>query len=394
MVAYPTGADGYMSADTAVSLFSGIGGFELGFAYAGVATSLVCDKDPVARAVLADRFPNATMIGDIADLAALPDCHYLVGGWPCQDLSQAGRMAGMGGNQSGLVSHVFRLIDGTARKPRVILLENVAFALSLKGGEAVRQVTEKLAERGYRWAYRVLDSREFGLPHRRRRVFICGMLDGDPSAVLFAGLDRDSAPTPAPNDVGFYWTEGNRGVGWTPDAIPPLKGGSGLHIPSPPAIWNVEAGHFTVPGIEDAERLHGFTAGWTSAAHGPKRGDRERWRLVGNAVSVPVTRWIAERLTLDDPVAPEVEMRTERGRHVAARGGPSEQTQYALASGEGPPDERRVPIAIFGLTGQTRLSHRAAEGFLRRYMRSNLRKNLDFAHALARHCGLDALPAA
>lgn len=383
-----------MGAGTAVSLFSGIGGFELGFAHAGIGTSLVCDKDPVARAVLAARFPHAAMIGDIADLRALPDCDYLVGGWPCQDLSQAGRMAGMTGDQSGLVSHVFRLLDGAARKPRVILLENVAFALSLKGGEAVRHVTEQLAERGYRWAYRVLDSREFGLPHRRRRVFICGMLEGDPATVLFDGLDRESEPTLTPTDIGFYWTEGNRGVGWTPDAIPPLKGGSGLHIPSPPAIWNVDAGAITLPGIEDAERLHGFTPGWTEAARDTGRGDRERWRLVGNAVSVPVTRWIAERLTLDMPTAPAIEMTPEPTRHVAACGGPDEAVQYARSCGEGPSDERRTPIAAFGLTGAKPLSRRAAEGFLRRYMRSNLRKNLDFARALARHCELDELPGA
>jgi len=381
-----------MGAEAAVSLFSGIGGFELGLAHAGIATTLICDKDPVARAVLAARFPDAAIVGDVADLRALPECTYLVGGWPCQDLSQAGRMAGMAGHQSGLVSHVFRLLDGAARKPRVILLENVAFALSLKGGEAVRHVTEQLAKRGYRWAYRVLDSREFGLPHRRRRVFICGMLDGDPAAVLFDGLDRESSPTLNPADIGFYWTEGNRGVGWTPDAVPPLKGGSGLHIPSPPAIWNLDTGHITVPSIEDAERLHGFAPGWTEAARGPNRGDRERWRLVGNAVSVPVTRWIAERLTLDTPTTPEVEMATHRTRHVAARGGPNEPTLYATSRGEGPSDERRTPIAAFGLTGETPLSRRAAEGFLRRYMRSKLKKNLAFANALARHCELDKLP--
>src|SRR3546814_8637691 len=93
-------------------------------------------------------------------------------------------MAGMGGGQSGLISHVFRLLDARRTKPNVVLLENVAFALSLKQGEAVTQVTNELAARGYRWAYRILNTREFGLPHRRRRIFICGMLDGDPGGAL------------------------------------------------------------------------------------------------------------------------------------------------------------------------------------------------------------------
>src|SRR3546814_4587813 len=88
-------------------------------------------------------------------------------------------------------------------------------------------------------------------------------------------------------------------------SVPPLKGGSGLHIPSPPAVWNVESGAIRTPGIEDAERLQGFPAGWTMAARDSKRADRGRWRLVGNAVSVPVAEWLATRLF--DPASEEVE---------------------------------------------------------------------------------------
>src|SRR3546814_16733929 len=68
-----------------------------------------------------------------------------------------------------------------------------------------------------------------------------------------------------------YTTLFRSGVGWTADAVPPLKGGSGLHIPSPPAVWNVESGAIRTPGIEDAERLQGFPAGWTMAARDSKR---------------------------------------------------------------------------------------------------------------------------
>jgi DNA-cytosine methyltransferase len=184
-----------MGNKTAIGLFSGIGGFEVGLAALGTSTSLMCESDPTAQAVLRDRFPNIKLVGDIADLAVLPECSILVGGWPCQDLSQAGRMAGIEGLQSGLVSHVFRLLDVSDTMPGVVLLENVAFALNLKEGEAIRHVTSELAARGYRWAYRVLDSREFGLPHRRRRIFICGMREGDPAAALFDGLDQSPQPT-------------------------------------------------------------------------------------------------------------------------------------------------------------------------------------------------------
>src|SRR3546814_4802449 len=90
---------------------------------------MMCEKDPSAQAVLRSRLPGTDLVDDVVNMSALPDCAILVGGWPCQDLSQAGRMAGMGGGQSGLISHVFRLLDARRTKPNVVLLENVAFAL-------------------------------------------------------------------------------------------------------------------------------------------------------------------------------------------------------------------------------------------------------------------------
>jgi DNA (cytosine-5)-methyltransferase 1 len=384
-----------MTHQTVASLFSGIGGFEAGFAAAGLKTSLMCEKDAAAKAVLRNRFPDIDLVEDVTVMARLPDCDVLVGGWPCQDLSQAGRMAGVDGDQSGLVAHVFRLLDATPRKPNTVVLENVAFSLNLQKGKAVRYVTSELAARGYRWAYRVVDTREFGLPHRRRRIFIVGMLEGDPGSVLFDGIERDAAEDGSPSQIGFYWTEGNRGVGWTPDAVPPLKGGSGLSIPSPPAIWTVATGLFQTPGIEDAERLQGFTAGWTAAARDEAKGDRGRWRLVGNAVSVPVATWLGLRIAGSDLGVVDYQ---DRGietatQHNAAWGGPDQTSRYIPSAGEGPGDAKRVSVGTFGLRDARALSLRAAEGFLRRYMKSGLTKNQDFAQALATHCGLEDVPA-
>ncbi|RWH94905.1 DNA cytosine methyltransferase [Mesorhizobium sp.] len=384
-----------MSNQTVASLFSGIGGFEVGFAKAGLKTSLMCEKDSAAQAVLRSRFPEISLVDDVTAMPRLPKCDALVGGWPCQDLSQAGRMAGLDGSQSGLVSHVFRLLDATPKKPNTIVLENVAFSLNLQKGKAVRYVTAELAERGYRWAYRVLDTREFGLPHRRRRIFIVGMLEGDPGNLLFDGIDRVAPASDWAANIGFYWTEGNRGVGWTPDAVPPLKGGSGLSIPSPPAIWTVESGLFQTPGIEDAERLQGFPAGWTAAARDTNKGERGRWRLVGNAVSVPVATWVGQRLVASEAhsLAYQEHGTETLSQHNAAWGGPKQTSRYIPGAGEGPADERRVSIASFGLNDAQTLSVRAAEGFLRRYMKSGLTKNQDFAQALATHCGLEEVPA-
>jgi len=383
-----------MSNQIVASVFSGIGGFEVGFANAGLATTLMCERDAAAKAVLRRHFPETRLIDDVTTLPHLPACDVLVGGWPCQDLSQAGRMAGLDGDHSGLISHIFRLLDASKVKPNTVILENVAFSLKLQKGKAIRYVIRELESRSYRWAYRILDTREFGLPHRRRRIFICGMRDGDPAGFLFDGVDRPAKPERKPRHVGFYWTEGNRGVGWTIDAVPPLKGGSSVHIPSPPAIWTVASGAFRTPGIEDAERLQGFEAGWTSAAREQPRGERDRWRLVGNAVSVPVAEWLGRRLSSNEICGRAYQaLGTEKDvQHNAAWGGPGEVPKYIAAAGEGPETHRRLTVSKFGLKNAVDLSTRAAEGFLRRYMKSGLTKNMQFAKALAAHCGLKKLP--
>src|SRR5271170_5845881 len=93
-------------------LFAGIGGFELGMATAGHRTSMLCEIWAPARAVLAARYPEAVLESDIVDLPELPsEIEVVLAGFPCQDLSQAGMTAGIGGKRSGLVDHVFRLLD-------------------------------------------------------------------------------------------------------------------------------------------------------------------------------------------------------------------------------------------------------------------------------------------
>src|SRR5262249_54403417 len=120
--------------------------------------------------------------------------------------------------------------------------------------------------------------------------------------VVFA--DETDGPSPAKGRArvpegnracGFYWTEGIRGLGWAEDAVPTIKGGSGLGIPSPPPILMGD-GQLGLPDLRGGERLQGLPADWTLPAQlaGFRKG--LRWKLVGNAVSVPVSRWVGERL--------------------------------------------------------------------------------------------------
>src|SRR5262249_54795518 len=146
-----------------------------------------------------------------------------------------------------------------------------------------------------RWAYRVLDTSGFGLPQRRRRVYLVASLTLDPRTVLFADECERTEPEPPSIEapLGFYWTEGRSGVGITVNGLPPIKGGSGLGIPSPPAVLFPD-GSVLIPSLSACERLQGFPSGWTDCVS--REMQRLRWRLVANAVSIPVAAWVASRI--------------------------------------------------------------------------------------------------
>jgi DNA (cytosine-5)-methyltransferase 1 len=279
-----------------IGIFAGVGAIELGFERAGVEATLLCEVDACAQAVLRRHFPKKRLVGDVKQLTRIPRVDILSAGFPCQDLSQAGRTKGLNGSSSGLVSELFRLLWPTPTRPNWIVLENVPFMLQLHRGHAMSVITNALERYGYAWAYRVIDSRAFGVPQRRRRVFLVASLKEDPRPVLF-GESHEFIEPKAGHSHGFYWTEGNTGIGWAVDAIPALKAGSTISIPSPPAVWLPRSQEIITPHIRDAERLQGLPEDWTRArATGDARETRLRWRLVGNAVTVPIAEWLARQI--------------------------------------------------------------------------------------------------
>lgn len=280
-------------------LFSGIGGLDIPFHQRQDSeTLLLCDVWDPSAAVLQAQFPGVPLWRDIADLPEVPETTQVItAGFPCTDLSQAGRTAGIGGRESGLVSHVFRLLEN--REIEWLVLENVRNMLVLDKGRAMEFLVERLEELGFSWAYRLVDSRFSGVPQRRHRVLFVASRTHDPRNVLFADNAEEIPESELRDDAfGFYWTEGLRGLGWAKDGVPPLKGGSSVGIPSAPGVWRPAApmGHRLVtPSIEDAERLQGFPSGWTEPAQtGSRNGPR--WKLVGNAVTVGVAEWLVDRI--------------------------------------------------------------------------------------------------
>ncbi len=394
------------------SLFTGIGGIELGLHRAGFSVSglrLACEIDAGARLILAARFGlKGGLHSDVRQLRDLDGAELVTAGFPCQDLSQAGLTAGIDGEKSGLVSEVFRLLAAAKRKgtaPRWVLFENVPFMLRLQSGRAMECVVQGFEKLGYRWwAYRVFDSLQFGLPQRRRRVFFLASRspEDDPRSVLFDPSDGVVKELPSDEEsgscYGFYWTEGNRGLGWAAEAIPTLKGGSSLGIPSPPAIWFRDTNEFSTPSIELAERIQGFPVGWTDVS-GPGVRNNSRWKYVGNAVPVRVAEWIGKRLL--SPVAV-----TEDGVPFDRASGRS--WPLAAFSREGKAFEARSqPEGPVGNCSRKRLSEmsilaperrhlhvqplslRAASGVLMRLVRARkegrLRPREDFMNALSRY---------
>jgi DNA (cytosine-5)-methyltransferase 1 len=276
-------------------LFAGIGGIELGLAGADHEAQLLCEIEPAALAVLEEHFADTRLQHDIREMKAFPKGTELVAaGFPCQDLSQAGKTAGITGSRSGLIGEVFRLL--AKKKVEWLLLENVSFMLQLGRGRALDVIMTELERLGYKWAYRVVNSRAFGVPQRRERIYILASLHNDPRNALFVDEVPEPRDTRSFKEVacGFYWTEGLRGLGWAVDSVPTLKGGSTIGIPSPPAII-FPSGRIAKPDIRDAERMQGFDEDWTLPAESvTKRG--ARWKLVGNAVTVNAAAWIGKRL--------------------------------------------------------------------------------------------------
>ena len=363
-----------MTGLTNVGLFAGIGGIELGFERAGHRTELLCEVDPAAQRVLRTRFPGVPLVPDIRDLKSLPKVDIVAAGFPCQDLSQAGATAGIKGTKSGLVDEVFRLVTKPKRGPTWLLIENVSFMLHLEGGRAMAHLTERLSDLGFAWAYRLVDTRAFGLPQRRQRVIMVASRTDDPRPAVFCGeAPSNEQVRPDGRANGFYWTEGLKGLGWAIDAVPTLKGGSTIGIPSAPAIWTPD-GRICTPDIRDAERLQGFDADWTApSVDDPDRRNGPRWKLVGNAVSVPVAHWAGQQLAgTGQTYAGEDEL-LQPGQPWPRAAWGRDYKAHRVDVGLWPEQHQYQHLADFLFYPLRPLSERALTGFLSRANRSSLR---------------------
>jgi DNA (cytosine-5)-methyltransferase 1 len=303
---------------TVLSLFSGVGGFDLGLERAGFTVVGQAENDPKAQAVLRHHWPHVRLHNDVHDITAAdhPDVDLICGGFPCQDISVAGKQKGLNNGERSVLWWEFHRIIADIR-PRWVLIENVANLLGINQGRDMGAIIGSLAELGYVGEWRTLNSQGFGVPQRRRRVFIVGHLgttSGRPILSEPEGVRGDPAPRrEAGQDVAATLGGGSGSRGWAPDTdrmtfVPQHTGTITANWHKGPGNTQVDEGICVLtPDLavrrltpRECERLQGFPDDWTLVHDGRRlMADSHRYRFMGNAVSVPVAEWLGRRLRVE-----------------------------------------------------------------------------------------------
>ena len=285
------------------SFFAGIGGFDLGFEKKGFKTEFLCENNPFCNEVLSTHWPTAKRAEDICNvrLSDIPEAEVWCGGFPCQDISVArgaSQRLGLDGTRSGLFYQFASLIEG--KKPEVVLIENVEGLFNSNGGRDFGIILQRMTSMGYAVAWRLFNSRYFGVPQSRPRVYLC-CWRGLPDKAMRVMFDAGGAHKNK-NERKDFITEASAPGEYpkVPKIAYCLAATSGRHTGTD---WSR-----TYVVCEDGvrrmtpkeyERLQGFPDYWTLPMGydvNDENTDTLRYTAVGNAVSVPVVEWVAKRI--------------------------------------------------------------------------------------------------
>lgn len=287
-----------------ISLFAGIGGFDLAFERAGAKILMQCELNKFCQSVLKRHWPSSRIEADITKInpATMPDADVWTAGFPCQDVSLARGNHGRNGLKGAHTSLFFKLMELVeVKKPKVILLENVVGLLNSHRGCDFAIILNELTSRGYAVAWRVLNARYFGAPQSRSRVFLCAW-SGDYTSAVRALFEPIPGEKPEKERTGFITpTKDLRTGAIVPEVAYCVAATSGRHTGND---WSRSYVSYDDrvrrPTPTESERLQGFPTDWTipeKSFSEPTRGlDSERYHAAGNAVAVPVVRWIADRI--------------------------------------------------------------------------------------------------
>lgn len=309
------------------SLFAGVGGIDIGLDSAGLNCKFQVEWDLACQQTLGYHWPDVPKWGDISQVNGydLPLVDLITFGSPCQDLSVAGKRAGLEGEKSNLFFQATRIIREMREKtngeyPRIAIWENVTGAMSSNNGDDFEAVLKEMAELGshhLEWA--VLDARYFGVPQRRRRVFVISIFDStiakrSGSQILSvsksssgdykkskSSLKEDSTDATGSFRINNKNTTSTRSIiafshtqGLDPQASefvwPTLRSEGNGHAVS------IDKSVRRLTPIE-CERLMGWPDNHTLyRADGKTNSDSMRYKMCGNGVASPVIKWIIEQL--------------------------------------------------------------------------------------------------
>lgn len=337
-----------------VSLFAGIGGFDLALNRLGHECAFVNEWDKYAAQTYEKNFGHRPDTRDIKTIAVdeIPTHDLLVGGFPCQSFSIAGKRGGFDDTRGTLFFDIARILK--EKQPRLCLLENVKGLLSHDNGRTFKVIISTLVELGYGVQWQVCNSKNFGVPQNRERVFIVGHLRGTPRPKVFPliGNDRENSQAGEKTELVYWKNSKEKWVDEMKKYSPTLKthsdlvkrplikrldvdsahyqdrvydqngiaptlptGTGGNHQPKIlqlPRGFNKGGEHSIAPTLSrnqweynnmlsgvrirrltpiECERLQGFPDNWTEGV-----SDAQRYRQLGNAVTVNVIEEIAKYL--------------------------------------------------------------------------------------------------
>ena len=281
---------------TVGSLFSGVGGLDLGLERAGWQVRWQVEIDDYRRQILARHWPDVQRHGDITavDPAALAPVDLISGGFPCQDVSVAGSRAGLAGERSGLFFQCIRI--AAALRPRWLLIENVPGLLSSNDGRDFAVVLGEMGRLGYWWTYRVVDSQYFGLAQRRRRVFIVGHLGAPcPPEILLEPESgrRDTPPSREATAESTTASLSGLGSGGADDNDAQANRLVSYALTATTST-SAQSRNLIFGSPPDPNGMRGATG--FPAALDAATPDSRRYAALGDAVSVPVAHWIGKRI--------------------------------------------------------------------------------------------------
>jgi len=279
------------------SLFSGAGGFDLGSDAAGWECKFQVEWERHPTSVLQHHWPDVPKWSDVRDVNGgdIPPVDVITFGFPCQDLSSSGRRVGLDGNRSGLFFEAIRMIKEMREKtngkfPRIVCAENVRGLLNADDGAAMGRCLDELANIGavgIEW--RLYDTQFFGLPQRRRRVFIVATFDPRTlsQGPVFPDPETNHRDHPkAETIIGFYRTQGKidyPGIG----ILPTLKMCASAIVGE-----SIRPRNLTPKESERAQGWPDDHTRWDS--NGKEIADGPRYKMIGNGVASPVAKYVCE----------------------------------------------------------------------------------------------------